>query len=151
MPITPLHAGVLAPINHFFPKKVSNVSFIIMTLWMDAGAIMYYVFNVPYEELHGPWTHSLFAALVMASIVSVFRIKSLPWVLGAFLGGTTHVLLDTLVHSEMLPFYPLQANPFYTGDMTAISIALVLPLIWLIVQYVSCGSACLKTKKAAAP
>lgn len=52
MPITPLHFGLLAPINHFAPGKVSNVSFILATLLIDSNAIMYYVFGVQTCLIH---------------------------------------------------------------------------------------------------
>jgi len=39
MPLSPLHVGVLAPVNHFFPGKVSNISFVLVTLWIDAQSI----------------------------------------------------------------------------------------------------------------
>lgn len=138
MPITPLHFGVLAPINHWFPKKVSNVSFILVNLWLDGNAILYYGFNLPYEQdLHDTMTHSLVAAWIMAGVLAVLGYKSRKWLLGAFLGATSHVLLDMVVHSEMLPFYPVEGNPFYLGWMEPLSLALVPLTIWLIVQYVS--------------
>lgn len=137
MPITPLHLGLLAPINHWFPNKVSNLSFLLVTLWMDTNAIMYYVFGLEIPaELHGPESHSLLSALLIAGIVSVF-VWRWSWILGAFLGGVTHILLDGLVHSEMLPFYPIEGNPFYLGAMLPLSLALSIPLVWLIAQYVS--------------
>lgn len=137
MPITPLHLGILAPINHFFPKKVSNLSFILVNLWLDASAIAYYAFGLEMGEFHGPYTHSFLAAMVLASIVAVFGFLSWKWVLGAYLGGFSHILLDAMVHSEMLPFYPEPGNPFYWGGMDAISLVLVIPFIWLTTQYVS--------------
>jgi hypothetical protein len=46
MPLTPLHFGVLAPVNHFLPGKVSLVSFTLINLWMDGNAILYYGFGL---------------------------------------------------------------------------------------------------------
>ena len=42
-----------------------------------------------------------------------------------------------LVHSEMLPFYPIEGNPFYMGWMEPLSMALLPLTVWLIVQYAS--------------
>ena len=39
MPITPLHFGVLAPVNHFFPGIVSLISFGLVNAWIDASYI----------------------------------------------------------------------------------------------------------------
>lgn len=138
MPITPLHAGVLAPINHFFPKRVSNVSFLLVNLWMDAEAIMYVLFAVSGRELHGPATHSFLGSLGIALMVSIFGLRSLPWVLGALLGAVSHIILDMLVHSEMQPLSPWRTdNLFYIDGMVIVSAVLVVPTAWFILQLVS--------------
>lgn len=153
MPITPLHLGLLAPINHWFPKKVSNLSFILVTLWLDASAIAYYALGLDMGEFHGPETHSFIASAAIAGMVSCIGVLYMlwvaatqarttlaagqpwPWVLGALLGGMTHILLDAMVHSEMLPIHPLPGNPFYWGGMEPVSILLVPLTIWLTSQY----------------
>ena len=137
MPITPLHFGVLAPVNHWFPGKVSVISFTLANLWMDGNAILYFVFGVDKTELHSPMTHSFLAALVLSSVVAMFGCRSGKWILGAYYGGITHVSLDMLVHSEMQPFYPIHWNPVHVGYMGPISLVLVPLLIWFIVGNVS--------------
>ena len=155
MPITPLHLGILAPINHLLPGKVNNLSFWLVTLWLDASAIAYYAFGLEMGEFHGPDTHSFIAAGALASVVGVlgvmfYAIKevfqpsfranqdhAMSWFVGAFLGGLSHIMLDAMVHSEMLPIHPLPGNPFYWGDMDMISGILAFSLFWLICQYVS--------------
>lgn len=148
MPITPLHLGVLAPINHFFPNKVSNIAFIPVTLWIDGNAILYFGFGMNMGELHPPATHSLFGVMVLSTLVTAAGFMHLKWILGAYLGGVSHVLLDMLVHSEMEPMYPLAGNPFYFAEgMPVVSTLLVLPLIWLIYMYVSCSLGWIARKK----
>lgn len=137
MPITPLHFGVLAPINHWIPNKVSNLSFILVTLWLDANAILYYAFGISLGEFHSPATHSVLGVVGTALIVAVCNIKNVAWIIGAFLGGVTHLLLDSMVHAEILPFYPAEGNPFFWGGMFWVSLALLVPMLWLIFQYVS--------------
>lgn len=137
MPITPLHFGILAPINHFAPGKVSNVSFILVNLLMDGNAIMYYAFNVSHLlDLHGRG-HTLVDALLWAGLIALFGLRSQKWIFGAFLGGISHILLDMLVHPEMNPLFPIDGNPFYMGWMEPLSMALLPLTVWLIVQYVS--------------
>ena len=143
MPITPLHFGVLAPINHWLPGKVSNLAFILVNLSLDAVAIQYWAFGLALPE-HAPGTHSFIGAWENALIMCILGIRlkktfwpTYQWILGCFLGATSHVLLDMLVHPEMLPFYPIEGNPFYMGWMEPLSMALLPLTIWLIVQYVS--------------
>lgn len=136
MAITPLHFGLLAPINHLAPGKVSNVSFILVNLWIDQAAIMYVLFGTG-EITHGI-EHDFLGTLLTALIVALFGFRSRKWVLGAWLGGFTHTLLDSLVHPDLLPFSSwTEANPLYMGWMAEVSLVLAGLTAWLIVQYVS--------------
>lgn len=159
MPITPLHLGILAPVNHFFPKKVSNVSFILANLWMDGPSIQAAMFNLPIPD-HSWHTHSLLSAALMGAVVMLLGFLvpakgegltlTRSWTIGAFLGVFSHILLDGLVHSEMLPFFPWKGNPLYQGWMEPVSLALVPLTVWLIVQYVSGSLAIVRRRPAAA-
>ena len=157
MPITLLHLSILAPLNHWLPGKVNNLSFWLVTLWLDASAIAYYALGLEMGEFHGPETHSFIAAAALASVVGILgfmfyvikellwptpRInqdRAMSWFAGAFLGGLSHILLDAMVHSEMLPFHPLPGNPFYWGGMEPVSTLLVPLASWLTSQYVLAG------------
>lgn len=137
MPITPLHFGVLAPINHFAPGKVSNVSFILVNLWIDQAAIMYTLFGVG-AITHGI-EHSFLGTFLTALIVALFGFRSRKWILGAWLGGFTHTLLDSLVHPELPVFFAYsETNPLYMGWMTEVSLVLAILTAWFIAQIVSC-------------
>jgi membrane-bound metal-dependent hydrolase YbcI (DUF457 family) len=77
-------------------------------------------------------------------LVSVFGVifKVLPWVIGAFNGALSHILLDAPVHADMQPFEPvILGDPLNMGAeaMFPISAMLVLALIWLIALCVSAG------------
>lgn len=134
MPITILHAGVLAPINALAPKKVSNASFIIANVLLDAHSIVFVLTG--YGAISHD-NHTFLNALMVAGLISVFRFWSLRWWLGAFIGGVSHILLDMLVHTDMSPLGPwIEGNPFYLGWMEPLSIALLPLCIWLTVQYV---------------
>lgn len=135
MPITLLHFGLLAPINHFAPKKVSNVSFILTSIWIDGKSILYVLFGLP-GIAHGV-EHSFLGALVLSGIVAIFGFRSRKWILGAVLGGITHVLLDMCVHIEMEPLLPIKGNVFYMDWMAPLSLALLPFTIWFIAQSVS--------------
>lgn len=135
MPITPLHFGVLAPINALAPKRVSNASFIIANVLLDAKSIVFVLTG--YGEISHD-NHTLLNALLVALVISLFKFWSLRWWLGAFIGGVIHIFLDALVHTAMAPLGPwIQGNPFYMGWMEPLSIALLPLCVWLTVQYVS--------------
>lgn len=138
MPITPLHLGVLAPINYFFPNKVSNVSFILVNVWIDLDSILYGVFGIG-DYSHDYQSHSFLSALVLAFIICLIKPKTMSWYLGAILGGISHIILDMFVHSDMHPFYPIEGNIFYFRLMELISFVLLPLFIWFIAQSVSYG------------
>lgn len=135
MPLTPLHCGVLAPFNHWLPGKVSTVSFVLVTAWIDAPLIHAALTGLPLPD-HG-YEHTLPGAMIAAVLVAIVGIRSMKWALGAFLGAITHVLLDGLVHPEMQPFYPMEGNPIYQGWMQPLSLLLLPFMVWFIVQTVS--------------
>lgn len=134
MPITLLHLGLLAPLNYIAPGKVSNISFIIVSLWMDGNSILYALFGLS-GVAHGT-EHSFLGASMLAAFIALLGVRSLKWVLGAFIGGISHILLDMLVHPEMSPLLPIKGNQFYLGWMEPLSLALLPLTVWLIVQYV---------------
>lgn len=143
MPITPLHFGLLAPLNHWYPNRVSNGAFILANILMDLEAILHWLAKMPLPE-HGWMTHSFGGACGVATITVLLgtstRDQIAPrnaWVIGAFLGAFSHVILDMLVHPEMLPLYPIEGNPFYMGWMEPLSWIAAPFLVWLIAQYVS--------------
>lgn len=47
MPITPLHFGLMAPIRHAAPRKVSVISFVLVNLWIDQPAITNWFMGLP--------------------------------------------------------------------------------------------------------
>lgn len=76
--------------------------------------------------------------MIAAVIVAVPGIRSIKWVLGAYLAALTHVLFDGLVHAEMEPFWPMiEGNPLFVGAMEPLSLNLLPFMIWFIVQTVS--------------
>jgi membrane-bound metal-dependent hydrolase YbcI (DUF457 family) len=148
MPITVLHAGVLAPVNHLAPGKVSAWSFLAVNLLIDGNAILYTLFDIGHlTDWHGD-THTLPGVLIAAIFVSVFRITSQSWLYGAYLGAATHLLLDGLVHPEMQPFAPfIWGNPIYMGWIEGLSLVLLPLTVWFIFQIVSDSLAWLRTRR----
>ena len=147
MPITPLHFGVLAPINHFAPNKVSNVSFVLVNLWIDIHAIIFTLTGTGAID-HGQ-SHALLSMAIAAVLIAMVGVRSMKWVLGAFIGAASHALLDMLVHADMQPFYPEVGNPLYMGWMEPLSLVLLPLTIWFIAQSVSYTRDSFQTKMVA--
>ncbi len=135
MPITPLHIGVLAPINHFSPGKVSATSFAIGQVLLDAESIRYYLTGYG-DVSHG--SHTLFAALMLGAWISIVGFWSARWVWGAFIGTFSHVLLDALVHTDVELLGPwVPGNALNAGLMEPLSFILLVMCAWWGLQKMS--------------
>lgn len=142
MPITLLHMGLMAPFFHWRRSWLALVSFTLVNLWIDLGAIMAVLGGTPLPSHDEAW-HTMHGALLAAAAVSVLGILSWPWILGAVYGAVTHILLDGMVHPEMQPFVDTTSgNALYLGSQALawLSALLVAPTIWLIALIVRSAS-----------
>ena len=131
MPFTPIHMG-----PGLFIKALLQGSFSLMVFgWtqivMDIQPLI--VIITGQGHLHG-FTHTYIGAILMAVFAALSGkylselglkilglsksqpIKIVWWVcfLSAFIGSFSHVLLDSIMHSDVEPFYPLSLlNNFY--------------------------------------
>lgn len=141
MPITVLHFGVMAPINHLKPKKVSSFTFVMINVWIDLAAIIEVSTGVPMGNWHGPGTHSFIGASISAAFFSLFFLLSknrLVYIYGMFLGAWSHIVLDMFCHSDMEPLFPWAANnPFYLSNgLTWVSYIMMPLFVWWLFQEV---------------
>jgi membrane-bound metal-dependent hydrolase YbcI (DUF457 family) len=129
MPITPFHFGPGAALHAAVPQQVSFLSFCAANVLIDVEPL-YFIVTDQYP-LHR-FLHTLGGATVAVMVTTAFfmaclklsRLRRLPnplgWqqltllpvVLGAALGAYSHILLDAVMHGDMMPFAPFsQANP----------------------------------------
>lgn len=135
MPITPLHFGVLAPVNHWFPGKVSTISFVMVTAWIDIPFIEAVLTGQPLPS-HDDM-HSLAGVLIIGTLIAMPGVRYAKWVIGAYLAALNHLLLDGLIHADMQPFGWIAGNPLRIINMQTLSLILLPFMLWFIVQTVS--------------
>lgn len=144
MPITPLHLGILAPINHFAKDKVSTAAFVIANVLADLPVLLH-VYAMKVQEMGGPvvtgglhetGTHTFLGAVLLGTFLGMFRPKTLAWWLGSLLGTVSHVLLDMVVHADMQPFALITTwNPFYIpGSIEWLSLGLGIGLVFWVLM-----------------
>lgn len=133
MPFTPLHMGPGMLAKALLQSSFSLMIFGWTQIVMDLQPLIAIVRGQ--GVLHG-WTHSYAGALVIAAVASftgkgliefglkyLVRLRSLfhihtpltGWVCmsSALIGSLSHVLLDSVMHFDLQPFYPWRAaNPF---------------------------------------
>lgn len=126
MILTPLYVGLLAPINHFARGKVSNISFVVVTLWLDGAHLVYPLFRVGHL-LDAQQPTSFMAALLAGSIVALLGLLRTSWVLGAIAGALSHAAIDLLLFAR--------GDPPQLGEGHWIELALTALCAWLLFQY----------------
>ena len=129
MPFTPFHFGPGAAFHAVAPKQVSFLAFCAANILIDVEPLYFMVTQqLPLHRFFHTYigasiilllTVSLFfGALKLASVIplpNVFGWKQLtiiPVVVGAALGSYSHIVFDSLMHSDIRPFAPFsEANP----------------------------------------
>lgn len=138
MPLTPFHFGPGALLTSAAPTRISFLAFCATNVVVDVEPGYYLLQQEP------PWhrfMHTLVGASLAIAVTIVLALLALhlarrvrlpnsfdwqsltagPVVLGAVLGGYSHVLLDALKHADVQPFAPWStANPAY--DLLSLSV-----------------------------
>jgi membrane-bound metal-dependent hydrolase YbcI (DUF457 family) len=128
MPFTPFHLGPGLFVGLLLLSFIDLPTFLVASVIVDVEPLLILVFRLPYP-LHG-FFHSFLGgtllavplALVMyrirgkfSSLMSFFKLEqktSFKRILVAALAGVyLHILLDSLIYSDIQPFYPSEANP----------------------------------------
>ena len=143
MPFTPLHLAVGAPVKALAGDRFSLKAFIAANVLIDIepGIIMFFKMDAQGYALHG-FLHTLVGA-TLVSVLAALVMTGVLWsewktwrtvLLRLFFGVWSHVLLDSLVHTDVEPFAPwFGGNPFYTGLIEPISlICLVVSLFYAV-------------------
>jgi membrane-bound metal-dependent hydrolase YbcI (DUF457 family) len=128
MPVTPFHFGVGLALKGLKPEQVSLIAFAASQVVIDLES-GYYLFIAREWPVHR-WAHSFVGAALLGLLTAVVcaRVlpavsRVLPWVptsemrgqsciVGGLLGGLSHTVLDGVMHTDVVPFFPVAAgNP----------------------------------------
>jgi membrane-bound metal-dependent hydrolase YbcI (DUF457 family) len=130
MPFTPVHMGPGILLKGILQGSFSLMVFGWTQIVMDIQPLI--VMITEDGHLHG-FTHTYVGAILIALVAGisgkylspigrwVLRVEpslnsNIPWVvvfISAFIGSFSHVFLDSIMHSDLQPFYPANLeNPF---------------------------------------
>ena len=134
MPFTPYHLGPGLLVGLLLLSFIDLPTFLVASVIVDVEPLLVLALNLNYP-LHG-FFHSFLGgtllavplALVMyrirgkfSSLLSFFKLEqktSFKRILVAALSGVyLHILLDSLIYSDMEPFYPSEANPLLNNPV----------------------------------
>ena len=130
MPFTPFHFGPHACVSLPFYRYLDIPIFIGANVIVDLEPLFVMTFNPDYP-IHG-YCHTLLIGgligVLLATIAYPFRhligkvmgLLRLPYVptymkmaISGVLGVWLHIFFDSLLHSDIRPFYPSHENPLY--------------------------------------
>jgi membrane-bound metal-dependent hydrolase YbcI (DUF457 family) len=131
VPFTPFHLGPALLFGLVLSAAFDLPTLLIASVIPDLEPLYVVYFHVSGYPLHG-FFHSYLGSSILAfsvilivypirglldRIMAVFHISqksSFKKILFAsFFGVYFHVFLDSFLYEEMMPFYPLQGNPFF--------------------------------------
>lgn len=146
MPLTPFHLGPGLLVGLLFLRYLDFPTFLVASVILDVEPAFVLLFHLD-APLHG-FFHSFLggtvAALLLTAVMnpmrasfspllSFFRItqgSSFPRILLASLSGIyLHILLDSVMHRDIQPFYPLDVNPFL-GRGALLGLNVTMMCIW---------------------
>ncbi|MBP2030214.1 hypothetical protein J2755_001148 [Methanohalophilus levihalophilus] len=129
MPFTPFHLGPALLLGEVFEKRVNMAAIMLGSIIVDARAS--YCFFTGCQPIHGP-LHTYLGATFLAFLVVIgiygeryslekvtsrLRMKQdyslYSIIFGALIGTWSHVLLDSFLYTDIVPFWPMALNPFY--------------------------------------
>jgi endonuclease YncB( thermonuclease family)/membrane-bound metal-dependent hydrolase YbcI (DUF457 family) len=130
MPYTPFHWGPSSWLGLLLFRYLNFAAFLMASVIIDIEPFCVLVFKLNYP-LHG-YLHSYFGSSLIAIVLSVILVPSLKLInkvmrwagldqqssyktilISCLLGVYSHVFLDSFLYTDIKPFLPFAANPFY--------------------------------------
>jgi len=136
MPLTPFHLGSGLLVGLLLLSYIDFTTFLVASVIVDVEPIIVLIFDLDYP-LHG-FFHSFLGgtivAFLLAAVMSKVRESLSPLLsffkleqkstfrnilLASLTGIYIHILLDSRMHRDIRPFYPLDFNPFLSSSTLA--------------------------------
>jgi len=137
MPLTPFHLGPALILGLIFLRYVNLPTFLVANVIVDIEPMFIMLFNLCYS--HHQFLHTFLGGTIVALILTwimndirgrlspllmFFKIEQKPtfWsiLIASIFGTYTHILLDSRMHEDVRPFYPLDVNPFLNGSISSV-------------------------------
>ena len=122
VPLTPYHLGPGLLLWVFFLRRLDLLTVLVASVIVDIEPFVVILLSLEYP-LHG-FFHSFMGgsliAVSLAALINHFR-KDIGFkkiILSSFCGVFLHILLDSVLYTDIMPFFPSEFNPFY-GALTS--------------------------------
>jgi membrane-bound metal-dependent hydrolase YbcI (DUF457 family) len=127
MPLTPFHLGPSLLLGALFEKRINIISILLASILVDTRAFYCFFFGCT-GKFHGP-LHTLLGTTIIALAVLLiiwnlkkhlkkitdtlkirnnYSLRSI--ILGSLIGAWSHIILDSFMHPDIIPFWPIESN-----------------------------------------
>lgn len=129
MPLTPFHLGPALFLGLIFFRHLNLPAFLIANVIVDIEPFFVLLFGLDYP-LHG-FFHSFLGGSLIALVLYLAMVRMYPYVkkamdtfgvgqemsrkkimLSCFFGVYLHIILDSVLYTDIMPFFPFGVNPF---------------------------------------
>jgi len=137
MPLTPFHLGPAILLGLIFLRYVDLPTFMIANVIVDIEPMFIILFNL--DLTHHQFLHTFLGGtlvvFILTWIMKKIRSKFSPLLmflkieqkaslrnifLASLSGIYIHIILDSRMHMDIRPFYPLMVNPFLNGSISSV-------------------------------
>jgi membrane-bound metal-dependent hydrolase YbcI (DUF457 family) len=149
MPLTPFHLGPAIVLGLIFLRYVDLPTFLIANVIVDIEPMFIILVNL--DLTHHQFLHTFlggtFVAIILTWIMKKIRNKLSPLLivvkieqkvsmrnilLASLSGIYIHIILDSLMHADIRPFYPLMDNPFLNESILSV-LSVYMVCIWSVI------------------
>jgi membrane-bound metal-dependent hydrolase YbcI (DUF457 family) len=117
MPFTPYHFGPALITKSIFGKQFSITSFAVSQIIIDLESLYYLLQHAwPVHRLFHTYlgaTIIIFPTIIIAKLILRISNKESTWttlVFAGSFGAYSHIFLDSIMHSDIRPFYPISES-----------------------------------------
>jgi membrane-bound metal-dependent hydrolase YbcI (DUF457 family) len=146
MPLTPFHLGPGLLVGLLFLRYLDLPTFLVASVILDVepALVLFFSLDAPLHGFFHSFLGGTVAALLLTAVMSPTRVvlspllsffkitqeSSFPRILLASLSSIyLHILLDSVMHRDIQPFYPLDVNPFLgRGNLLGLNVTMM--CIW---------------------
>ncbi len=130
MPLTPFHLGPALFFGLMFFRYLNLPAFLIANVIVDIEPFLVILFRLDYP-LHG-FFHSFLGGSLIAFMLYLAMVRMYPRVIGVMdyfrvgqemsrrkillsclFGVYLHIILDSVLYTDIMPFFPFDVNPFF--------------------------------------
>ena len=119
MPFTPYHFGPALFLKGFFRFPFCLNAFALSQVFIDLESVYFLIQNTcPLHRFFHTFLGATIIILVTTLIMRCVRggcnmfFSWKPIIIGSVFGGYSHIFLDSIMHTDMIPFFPISiSNP----------------------------------------